>query len=140
MTTWLLDTNFVSELKRPNPSHRILAFLAATDLDQMYISTVALAELRFGVLTVSDPARRAELDSWLTNKVRPMFAGRVLEITENIMLRWRFIVEDGRKIGRTFSQPDLIIAATALEHGLTLVTRNVKDFAGLGVTIFNPWV
>jgi predicted nucleic acid-binding protein len=68
-----------------------------------------------------------------------MFAGRTLAITEDIMLRWRLLVEDGRKAGRTFPQPDLILAATALEHDLTLVTRNVKDFAGLGIAILNPW-
>ena len=55
------------------------------------------------------------------------------------MFRWRVLVEDGRKTGRTFSQPDLIIAAIAIEHGLTLVTRNVKDFEGLGVVVLNPW-
>ena len=68
-----------------------------------------------------------------------MFTGRVLEITEDVMLRWRLLVEEGRKAGRTFSQPDLIIAAIALEHGLTLVTRNVKDFAGLRLPLLNPW-
>jgi toxin FitB len=68
-----------------------------------------------------------------------MFIGRTLEITEDVMLRWRILVDEGRKTGHTFSQPDLIIAATALEHGLTLVTRNVRDFAGLEVPILNPW-
>jgi predicted nucleic acid-binding protein len=68
-----------------------------------------------------------------------MFAGRIIEISEDIMLRWRVLLESGRKAGRTFSQPDLIIAATALENHLTLVTRNVKDFADLGLTIVNPW-
>jgi predicted nucleic acid-binding protein len=62
-----------------------------------------------------------------------------LQITEDVMFRWRVLVEDGRKTGRTFSQPDLIIAAIAIEHGLTLVTRNVKDFEGLGVVVLNPW-
>jgi predicted nucleic acid-binding protein len=69
-----------------------------------------------------------------------MFRGRVVEVSEDIMFRWRLLVEEGRRSGRTFSQPDLIIAATALEHGLTLVTRNVRDFEGLGVDVLNPWV
>lgn len=68
-----------------------------------------------------------------------MFVERVLEITEDVMFRWRNMVEEGRKIGRTFSQPDLILAATALEHDLILVTRNVEDFVGIGLNILNPW-
>jgi predicted nucleic acid-binding protein len=68
-----------------------------------------------------------------------MFTGRVLELTEDVMLRWRQLIEEGRKAGRTFAQPDLIIAATALEHGMTLVTRNTRDFTGIGLTIVNPW-
>ncbi len=139
MNTWLLDTNFISELRRPNPSHRVLTFLSTSRLEDMYLSTVVLAELRYGIQSAHDDARRAELDGWLTGKVRPMFAGRVLEVTENIMFRWRVMVEQGRKNGRTFSQPDLIMAATAAEHGCTLVTRNVKDFAGLDLKIMNPW-
>ena len=80
-----------------------------------------------------------ELEKWLSGKVRPMFTHRVLEITEDIMLRWRLLVEEGRQRGHTYSQPDLIIAATALHHGLALMTRNVGDFIGLGVALFNPW-
>ena len=68
-----------------------------------------------------------------------MFSNRVLQITEDVMVRWRLMVEEGRKAGHTFSQPDLIIAAIALENDMTLVTRNVKDFTGLGLPIFNPW-
>ena len=136
---WLLDTNVLSELRRPKPDKQVLAFVEQCPLEQLYISTVTLAEIRFGIESVAAPNRRAELNWWLTVKVRPMFSERVLEITEDIMLRWRLLVDEGRKTGRTFSQPDLILAATALEHGLTLVTRNEKDFSGLRVSLFNPW-
>ena len=68
-----------------------------------------------------------------------MFADRVLEITEDIMLQWRLLVHEGRKTGHTFSQPGLMIGATAFHHGLTFVTRNRKDFEKTGITIFNPW-
>jgi predicted nucleic acid-binding protein len=136
---WLLDTNVLSELKRPTPSHKVTVFVAGCPLDQLYVSIVTLAEIGFGIERATDSIRRAEIEQWLANTIRPMFAGRTLAITEGTMLRWRLLVEDGRKAGRTFPQPDLIIAATALEHNLTLVTRNVKDFAGLGITILNPW-
>jgi predicted nucleic acid-binding protein len=68
-----------------------------------------------------------------------MFDGRVLQITEEIMLKWRMMVERGRKAGHTFSQPDLIIAATAIHHGLTVVTRDRSDFDKAGVPVVNPW-
>jgi predicted nucleic acid-binding protein len=137
--SWLLDTNVLSELKRPNPSHRVVAFLAACPLEQLYVSTVTLAEIRFGIQLTVDPDRRVDLDRWLAMTVRPMFLDRVLEIEEDTMLRWRLLVEDGRKTGRTFPQPDLLVAALTLQHDLTLVTRNVKDFAGLNLKIQNPW-
>ena len=71
--------------------------------------------------------------------MRPMFTGRVLEITEDVMFKWRVLVEDGRKAGHTFSQPDPIIAATALHHGLTVVSRDVSDYQKARVPVFNPW-
>ena len=82
---------------------------------------VTLAEIRFGIELVDEPTRRAALNDWLTHKVRPIFAHRIIEVTEDIMLKWRILVEEGRKTGHTFSQPDLIIAATALHHGLTVL-------------------
>jgi predicted nucleic acid-binding protein len=69
-----------------------------------------------------------------------MFDQRVLEVTENVMFRWRLLVEDGRKAGHTISQPDLIIAATALQHGLTVVTRDTGDYARARVPLLNPWL
>jgi predicted nucleic acid-binding protein len=68
-----------------------------------------------------------------------MFDQRVLPVTEDIMFRWRVLLEEGRKSGHTYSQPDLIIAATALEHGLTMVTRDRSDYERAGVALVNPW-
>jgi toxin FitB len=110
---WLLDTNILSELRRLKPEPKVLAFVAAHPLDELYISAVTLAELRFGIELLSeDSVRRDELNRWLARTIRPMFDKRVLPVTEDIMLRWRLMVEEGRKVGYTYSQPDLIIAAT----------------------------
>ena len=137
---WLLDTNILSEIRRLKPEPRVLTFIAARPLEQLYISAVTLAELRFGIELLSEgSSRRDELNAWLTNTIRPMFDQRVLPITEEIMFRWRVLVEQGRKAGHTFSQPDLIIAATALHHGFTMVTRDRSDFERAGVAIVNPW-
>jgi predicted nucleic acid-binding protein len=101
---------------------------------------VTLAELRFGIELVSEgSARRDEPDNWLARTIRPMFGQRVLPVTEDIMFRWRVLLEEGRKTGHTFSQPDLIIAATALHHGLTVVTRDRSDFDKARVPVINPW-
>lgn len=83
--------------------------------------------------------QRTELAQWLTHTIRPMFNDRVLPVTEDIMFRWRVLMEEGRKTGHTFSQPDLIIAATALHHGFTVVTRDRSDFDKARVPVFNPW-
>ncbi len=140
MTGWLLDTNILSELRRLKPEPKVVTFVAAQPLDQLYVSAVTLAEIRFGIELVTDANRRAELNDWLAHKVRPMFEQRVLQITEDIMFKWRLLVEDGRKAGHTFSQPDLIIAATGLHHGLTIVSRDTTDYTKARVPIFNPWV
>jgi predicted nucleic acid-binding protein len=140
VTGWLLDTNVLSELRRPKPDRKVLTFIAAQPLERLYVSAVTLAEIRFGIEVVTDATKRAELNDWLAHKLRPMFEQRVLPVTEEIMFKWRLLVEDGRKAGYTFSQPDLIIAATALHHGLTVVTRNVSDYERVRARVFNPWV
>jgi predicted nucleic acid-binding protein len=136
---WLLDTNVLSELRRPRPEPKVVTFVAAQPLALMFVSSVTLAEIRFGIELVSDANRRAELNEWLTHKVRPMFAQRILPVSEDIMFKWRLLVEDGRKSGHTFTQPDLIIAATGLHHGLTVVTRDTADYGKTRVALLNPW-
>lgn len=140
MTGWLLDTNVLSELRRPRPARNVLAFIAAQPLDLLFISTVTLSEIRFGIELVPDAARRSDLTDWLTHKVRPMFEQRVLPINEDVMFKWRLLVEEGRKRGHTFSQPDLIIAATGQHHGLTVVSRDTSEFVKARVPVLNPWV
>ena len=139
MSAWLLDTNVISELRRPRPNERVRRFIARQRLEDLFVSAVTFAEIRFGIETLEDPSRRAELGDWLLHRVRPLFAQRVLEVSEDVMFRWRLLVEEGRKSGHTYSQPDLIIAATALHHGLTLVSRDVGDFERTRVRLVNPW-
>jgi len=139
VTGWLLDTNILSELRRPKPEAKVVSFVASRPLDLLFVSTVTFAEIRFGIERVADATHRAELNDWLAHKVRPMFEQRVLSITEDIMFKWRLLVADGRKAGHTYSQPDLIIAATALHHGLTVVSRDTSDFKKARVPVLNPW-
>jgi hypothetical protein len=139
VTGWLLDTNVLSELRRPKPQPTVMAFVAEQSLESLYVSAVTFAEIRFGIELIPDVSGRSELSDWLTHKVRPMFAQRVLQISEDIMLKWRLLIEEGRKVGHTYSQPDLIIAATGLHHGLTVVSRDTSDYMKAGVAVFDPW-
>jgi predicted nucleic acid-binding protein len=139
VTGWLLDTNVLSELRRPKPNTKVLNFVASKPLDLLFVSIVTFAEIRFGIEGIADATRRAELNDWLAHKVRPMFEQRALAVSEDVMFKWRLLVADGRKAGHTYSQPDLIIAATALHHGLTVVTRDTSDFQKARVPVLNPW-
>ncbi|MGA7130701.1 MAG: type II toxin-antitoxin system VapC family toxin [Chthoniobacterales bacterium] len=139
MSGWLLDTNILSELRRKRPETKVQAFIKSQPLEQLYVSAVTFAEIRFGIEQLDDSRRRSALQDWLTRSLRPMFLQRTLPVTEDVMFRWRLLVEAGRKVGHTFSQPDLIIAATALHHGLTVVTRDRADYEKADVPVFNPW-
>ncbi len=136
MSGWLLDTNIISELRKPGPEPKVISFVASAPLDDLYVSIVTLAEIRFGIESVKDTAKRSD---WLEHKVRPLFARRVLGVSEDVMLRWRLLVEEGRKAGYTYWQPDLIIAATALVHDLAVVTRDTVEFRRARAPVFNPW-
>jgi toxin FitB len=135
----LLDTNILSERRKPKPEPRVTAFYDAQPLSQLHISVVNIAEIRFGIELQEDPTRRAELNEWLALKLRPAFAGRILPVTEDILYKWRLLMEDGRKSGHTYSHPDLLLAATAFQHGLTVVTHDRSDFDKARVPVLNPW-
>jgi toxin FitB len=137
---WLLDTNVLSELRRPKPHENVVEFVGNQALHALFVSEITFAEIRFGIEQQADAARRAALGGWLTNELRPMFERRTLPVSEDVIFRWRLLVERGRSIRHTFPEPDLLLGATAMHHGLTLVTRNVEDFAKVPeIELFNPW-
>ena len=140
MTGWLLDTNIISELRRPKPEPKVTTFIRSQPLERLFVSIVTFAEIRFGIELLPDATRRSDLNDWLAHKVRPMFEQRALAISEDVMFKWRLLVDEGRKAGHAFSQPDLIIAATAQHHGLTVVSRDTKVYSAARVEVFNPWI
>lgn len=139
MSGFLLDTNVLSELRRPKADPRVVAFIAAAREEKLFVSEVTFAEIRFGIEQAADPERRAILTTWVANMLRPLFAGRTLAVSEDVLLRWRLMIEVGRKRGHTFSQPDLFIAAIAAEAGLIVVTRDTTHFIAAGVPVLDPW-
>jgi predicted nucleic acid-binding protein len=136
---WLLDTNVVSELRRPRPDKRVLAFVAGQPAALLYLSTVTLAEIRYGIERLADPERRRDIAAWLDRTLRPLFAGRTLGLDEDVILRWRQLLESGRNRGHTFSQPDLFIASIGALERLVVVSRNTREFVAAGVAALDPW-
>ena len=136
----LLDTNVVSELRKlksGRADHQVGRWASSAPAGGFFISVMTLMELETGVLLVQrrDPAQGALLRAWMNEQVIPGFAGRVLPVDEAVALRCAALhVPDPRP------ERDALIAATALVHGMTVVTRNVADFAPMGVALFNPWL
>ena len=134
-----LDTNVPSERTRPQPDPRVVQWLEDTEDDLMYLSVITVGEVCKGITVHPEPHRRAGLRRLFENELRPWFAGRFLPVTEAIAERWGILERECQLSGIGFNAPDGLIAATALEHDLTVVTRNVRDFAGFGVPVFNQW-
>jgi toxin FitB len=137
---WLIDTNVVSELRKgPRGAPGVREWATRVPPVACYLSRVSVAEIRFGIERAPSPEFRAELEAWLRDGLLPWFGERILEVDERTLLRWRWLVWEGQKVNDTFSQPDALLAASALEHGLGVVTRNVADFERAGLQILNPW-
>ena len=132
----MIDTNVLSELRRKSPDAGVVAWFTQRPPATLYLSVLTLGEIRKGIETVSDEARRQTLVDWLETDLPTFFTARVLPVDEAVADRWGRLVAAA---GRPLPAIDSLLAATALEHDLVLVTRNVKDFAGLPVQIFNPW-
>lgn len=124
---------------RPQPEPKVRAWLAAQNLDTLFMSSVSFGELRKGIFLLSPGKRRTELETWIETDLSILFSGRILPVTRSIAERWGVLEGQRQLAGRPLHAPDGMIAATALEHGLTLATRNTKDFESLGVTLINPW-
>jgi predicted nucleic acid-binding protein len=135
----LLDTNVLSEIQRPKPDARVLAWLHALDEDRVFISVGSIAEIKRGVALLNRGRRRAALVEWLTRDLPIRFAGRILPIDFATAERWGDLMAESTQRGVALSVMDAFFAAAALVHGLTLATRNIKDFAPFGVALLNPW-
>lgn len=132
---YLLDTNVISEIRKPEPDRQVLLWLNATGISYSYISVITLGEVRKGIEKLPAGRRRDALMQWLEHTIPEWFAGRIYSIDFNIADTWGRIIATRS----TKNDIDMLIAATALVHGFTLVTRNTKDFTIPGLTLFNPW-
>jgi predicted nucleic acid-binding protein len=139
MSGFLLDTNCVSELVHRQPDPNVLDWMQAADESLLFLSVLTLGEIRKGVAGVPQSKRRAQLETWLGLDLQARFAGRILLIDAPITDRWGLLAAEAKRKGRALSAIDGLLAATALDHNLTIVSRNVSDFVFTQVPILNPW-
>jgi toxin FitB len=137
---FLLDTNVISELIKPQPEPKIVTWVEATDESLLNLSVLTFGEIRKGIDSLPNGSRRIALESWLSHDLVVRFANRILGIDQPVADRWGRIAARAHSAKQLLSVIDGMLAATALEYNLTLVTRNTKDVAVTGVPIFNPWV
>lgn len=134
--SYLLDTHVLPELRRRTPDPGVVRWVQERPVGTLFLSVLTLGELRKGVEGLADSARRLMSLDWLETELPAFFAGRILPVDAAVADRWgRMVAQAGRPVPAI----DSLLAATALQHGLILVTRNVRDVADLGVQVVNPW-
>jgi predicted nucleic acid-binding protein len=139
MSGYLLDTNCISEIVRSQPEPRLLDWMQAADESLLHLSVLTLGEIRKGVAGLPQSRRRTQLETWLEIDLRARFSGRILAIDGPIADRWGVLSGEAKRKGRALSAIDGLLAATALYHNLTIVSRNVSDFASTPASVLNPW-
>jgi predicted nucleic acid-binding protein len=136
---YLLDTNIPSEFSRDRPEPRVVQWLKAQPVPTLFLSAVTIGEIRKGLIVLPQGRRRTELETWFHTDLLIWFRDRIMPVTHSIADRWGRLDGECELKGIPLNTADGMIAATALVHELTVVTRNVRDFARLDVELFNPW-
>ena len=136
----LIDTNVASQPVRPKPNPGVLSWLDSVPDEALHLSVLSIGEMRDGVERMkASPRKRERLRVWLEQEVPAWFDGRILAIDTAVADRWGRLISERRAIGKPLPAVDSLLAATALVHGLRLVTRNTKDFDVAGLEVLNPW-
>ena len=136
---YLLDTCVVSELMRPNPSPKVMAWFDSVDDEDLYLSTVVLGEIRKGILLLPDSRRKMIYDQWFKTDIEQSYIGRTLVYDSTAAKCWAKMIAEAESSGHPRPIMDSLIAAIALAHGMTVATRNVSDMAYTGVPVVNPF-
>ena len=139
MRGYLLDTNIISEVRKKNPEPRVTDWMEATDESLLHLSVLTLGEIRRGAAQLPQDKQRTQLETWLEVDLQARFARRILPIDAGVADRWGWICAEAKRKGMTLPVIDGLLAATALHHNLTIVSRNVKDFVNTQVPVLNPW-
>jgi toxin FitB len=137
--SYLLDTCVISEFVSKKPNLKVVTWLNSLDETRLYLSVVTIGEVQRGISKLPNSKRRQTLEDWLEHDLQLRFAGRILPLDTDILIRWGMLVGKLETEGKPMALFDSLIAATALHHDLRLITRNVKDFQAVAVKIDNPW-
>ena len=135
---FLLDTCIISEPKQKRPNEKVLEWLDAQDESKLYLSVLTIGEIRKGITRLESSRKKAELEKWL-EQLRMRFSRRILPLSEKTFLVWGKMYSEFERKGIVRPSFDSLLEATALEHDMIFVTRNVKHFQNSQVTILNPW-
>ncbi len=136
--SYLADTNAVSEFSKKLPNQKVLDWFAAQAEESLFLSVITIGEIEKGIAKISDPIGKAKYEIYLENLVL-RFDRRILPISLKIGRRWGKLFGTLQKTGRVLPNWDSLIAATALEHDLTIITRNTDDFTSTGARVLNVW-
>jgi predicted nucleic acid-binding protein len=136
---YILDTNVISELVASQPNPNVTRWIEGIDPQTVYLSVVTVGELKKGIEKMPDSRQRTILEAWLINDLLIRFQDHLLPINTSVMLTWGSLVARMEAIGKPMPAIDSLIAATTLQSGCTLSTRNVGDFEYTGISLFNPW-
>lgn len=136
---YLLDTNAISELIAKQPNQQVVQWIDALDTNSVYLSVITIGEIRKGIEKLPASPRKDILSAWLTDALLVRFSGRVLPVDVDVMLTWGELTGRMDLMGRRLLAIDSLIAALAIRHNCSLVTRNEDDFKDTGVTVHNPW-
>jgi predicted nucleic acid-binding protein len=140
MSGFLLDTNVLSEFnRRGEPDQRVRHWLEAADTESLYASVLTFGEIRFGIELLPPSKRRDQLERWLERDLHEWFEGRILPVDQSIADRWGLLRAQAQLKGRPLSVIDALLAATALQHNLTIVSRDASDFPVVDLAVVNPW-
>lgn len=136
---YILDTNVISELVAPQPNPKVIAWIQSIDPNQVFLSVIAIGELKKGIEKLSNSERKEILDQWLREDLLVRFENHLLIIDTETMLIWGILIAQLEAIGRPISAIDSLLAATAVQWQFTLVTRNTAHFVQTGIPLLNPW-
>lgn len=136
---FLLDTCAISELVKPRPDENVVRWIDSIDERKLFISVLTVGELEKGITKLPESPRKTDLREWLEHDLLERFSGKVLPVDAGVAVAWGRNQGEAERSGTKLPVIDSLLAATAAVHRLTIVTRNVADFARCGATVFNPW-